>query len=118
MRAGAAHRIRSIATTTARWWKNARYHVGEVRTFRRFPRHLRLDPAEGPGLRDVLYGIPYGDWNGMLSNATFWRAMRVVSEVRRIPAFRLLLPSPDDRTVLIPMKTGHAIAAPTRAAAH
>lgn len=100
-----------IAARLARAWQKLRYHVGELRTFLRYPRRLAV--TSQPGLTVILYGVPYGDWNGMLSNRALWQDLRVVSEVRRIPALRLLLPRPTDRTVLIPMKTEHAIASPT-----
>ncbi len=94
------------------FWKILRVHVQEVRTFRRFPRHLRMRPAVGPGLRVILYGLPYGDWNAALADPKMWQDLGVVSEVRRVPGFRGLLPRATERTVLIPMKTSHTVEAP------
>lgn len=103
---------RLIKAWIARAWQKFRYHIQELRNFRRHPLRLSLQPAEGPGLTVVLYGVPYGDWNKALASRALWQDLRVVSEVRRIPALRLLLPRRRDRTVLIPMKTEHALAAP------
>lgn len=89
-----------------------RYRLGEIRNFCRHPFLLRIDAVEGPGLKVVLYGVPFGDWNATLADADFWRSLRVVAEVRRVPAFRFLVPPRAARTVLIPMKTAHAAAAP------
>lgn len=93
-------------------WKILRVHVQEARTFRRFPMRLRMASAAKPGLRVILYGLPYGDWNATLSDAKLWQDLEVVSELRRIPGFRWLLPRSTERTVLIPMKTSHAVDAP------
>lgn len=96
------------------FWKILRVHVQEVRTFRRFPMRLQMTPAEGPGLRVILYGLPYGDWNPTLSDRQLWQDLRVVSELRRIPGVRWLLPWSTERTVVIPMKTSHTVDAPRR----
>jgi hypothetical protein len=96
------------------FWKILRVHVQEARTFRRFPMRLRLTPSVGPGLRVILYGLPYGDWNATLSDRKLWQNLEVVSELRRIPGFRWLLPLSTERTVLIPMKTSHTVDAPRR----
>ncbi len=96
----------------ARAWQKFRYNAQELRNFGRHPLHLRLPPSEGPGLTVILYGVPYGDWNAALGSRALWQDLRVVAEVRRIPAFRMLLPRSRERTVLIPMKTEHALAAP------
>jgi hypothetical protein len=96
------------------FWKILRVHVQEARTFRRFPMRLQMTPAEGPGLRVILYGLPYGDWNATLSDRKLWQDLAVVSELRRIPGFRWLLPRPTERTILIPMKTSHTVDAPRR----
>jgi hypothetical protein len=96
------------------FWAILRVFVQEVRNFRRFPTHLRLTPAEGPGVRVVLYGLPYADWNASLSDRQLWQDLRVVSEVRRIPGLRFLLPWSAERTVVIPMKTSHAVTVPQR----
>jgi len=95
-------------------WMNLRVFVQEVRNFRRFPTHLRLAPAEGPGVRVVLFGLPYADWNASLSDRHLWQDLRLVSEVRRIPGLRWLLPWSAERTVVIPMKTSHAVTVPQR----
>jgi hypothetical protein len=95
-------------------WMTLRVFVQEVRNFRRFPTHLRLTPLEGPGVRVVLYGLPYADWNASLSDRQLWQDLRVVSEVRRIPGLRWLLPWSTERTVVIPMKTEHAVTVPQR----
>jgi hypothetical protein len=89
-----------------------RYHVGEIRTFRRYRLWLRLTPSEGPGVTVILYGIPYADWNAVLADADFWRSLKSVREVRRIPAFGFLVPSAAERTIVIPMKTEHALSVP------
>jgi hypothetical protein len=103
----------ALAVARVAWlWTTLRYRVGEVRNFCRHPFHLRIGASEGPGLKVVLYGVPYGDWNAMLANADFWRSLRVVSEVWRIPAVRFLAPRCAADTVLIPMKTAHAAAVP------
>ncbi len=103
----------SLAVARAAWlWTTLRYRVGEFRNFCRHPFHLRIGASEGPGLKVVLYGVPYGDWNATLADADFWRSLRVVSEVWRIPAFRFLAPRCAADTVLIPMKTAHAAAVP------
>ena len=81
----------------------------EVRTFRRFPTRLQVAPAEGPGLRVILYGVPYGDWNATLADPKLWRDLKVVSELRRVPGFPCLLPRSTERTVLIPMKASHTV---------
>jgi hypothetical protein len=96
------------------FWKILRVHVREARTFRRFPMRLQMTPAAGPGLRVILYGLPYGDWNATLSDRKLWQDLGVVSELRRIPGFRCLLPRSTERTVLIPMKTSHTVDAPRR----
>jgi hypothetical protein len=96
------------------FWMILRVFVQEVRNFRRYPTHLRLSPAEGPGLRVVLYGLPYADWNASLSDRQLWQDLRIVSEVRRIPGLRVLLPWSSERTVVIPMKTSHAVTVPQR----
>ena len=96
------------------FWTILRVHVQEARTFRRFPMRLRMTPAAGPGLRVILYGLPYGDWNAILSDRKLWQDLGVVSELRRIPDFRWLLPWSAERTVLIPMKTSHTVDAPRR----
>jgi hypothetical protein len=75
---------------------------------------LRMTPAAGPGLRVILYGLPYGDWNATLSDRKLWQDLGVVSELRRIPGFRWLLPWSSEHTVLIPMKTSHTVDAPRR----
>jgi len=95
-------------------WTILRVHVREARTFRRFPMRLRMTPAAGPGLRVILYGLPYGDWNATLSDRKLWQDLEVVSELRRIPGFRWLLPWSSEHTVLIPMKTSHTVDAPRR----
>jgi hypothetical protein len=71
-----------------------------------------MTPAEGPGLRVILYGLPYADWNATLSDRTLWQDLKVVSELRRVPGVRWLLPWSTERTVLIPMKTSHTVDAP------
>ena len=96
------------------FWKILRVHVQEARTFRRFPLRLQMTAAQGPGLRVILYGLPYGDWNATLSDRKLWQDLAVVSELRRIPGFRWLLPLSTERTVLIPMKTSHTVDAPRR----
>lgn len=73
-----------------------------------------MTPAVGLGLRVILYGLPYGDWNATLSDRKLWQDLKVVSEMRRVPGFRWLLPRYTDRTVLIPMKTSHTMDAPRR----
>jgi hypothetical protein len=105
---------RFLEGTVPVFWKILRVHVREARTFRRFPMRLQMTPAAGPGLRVILYGLPYGDWNATLSDRKLWQDLEVVSELRRIPGFRWLLPLSTERTVLIPMKTSHTVDAPRR----
>jgi hypothetical protein len=103
----------AIAVARATWlWTTLRYRLGEIRNFCRHPFRLRIGHVAGPGLRVVLYGIPYGDWNAMLADVDFWQSLLVVSEVWRIPALPFLTPRGAVNTVLIPMKTAHAAAAP------
>jgi len=90
-----------------------RYRIGELRAFNRFPRRLRITDAGPRGLRVLLYGIPYADWNATLCDPELWRGLRVVSEVRRVPGWHLLLPRRAG-TILIPMKTEHHLGAPRR----
>jgi hypothetical protein len=106
------HSSWNFAAAFVRTWKTLRYRIGELRTFRRFARRLKFTQTEGPGLRVILYGIPYGDWNAMLADADLWQSLKRVSEVRRIPAFGFLVPRGDDRTVVIPMKAEHAALVP------
>ena len=94
------------------FWKTLRVHVQEARTFRRFPMRLQMTPVGGPGPRVILYGLPYGDWNATLSDPKLWQDPEAVSELRRIPGFRWLLPRSTERTVLIPMKTSHSVDVP------
>ena len=102
----------AVARTT--WlWTTLRYRLGEIRNFCRHPFRLRIDHGAGSGLKVILYGIPYGDWNAMLADVGFWRSLRGVSEVWRIPALPFLVPRGAANTVLIPMKTAHAAAAPS-----
>jgi len=100
-----------LVSTMVRTWKTLRYRLGEVRSFYRFPRHLRLPGAKGVGIQLVLFGIPFGDWNLMLADAFFWDSVGAVSEVWRIPAFRFLLSLVSPLAVVVPMKGEHAIAA-------
>lgn len=95
-------------------WKILRVQVQEVRNFRRFPLRLKFTPSEGPGLRVILYGLPYADWNRTLTDRALWQDLRVVSELRRIPGVRWLLPWSTRNTVVIPMKTAHTVNAPRR----
>jgi hypothetical protein len=108
------HGARILANRIVRTYRTLRYHLSEVRNFLRHPLRLDLVPAEGPGLVVILYGIPYGDWNRMLANRALWESLKVVSKVRRVPAFWPLWPWRADRTVLIPMKSEHAALAPPR----
>jgi hypothetical protein len=96
------------------FWKILRVRVQEVRNFRRFPTRLQLTPSEGPGLRVILFGLPYADWNRALSDRQLWQDLKIVSELRRVPGLRWLLPWSTARTVVIPMKTSHTIGAPRR----
>jgi hypothetical protein len=73
---------------------------------------MRIGATRGAGLKVVLYGIPYGDWNAALADAGLWRSLEVVSEVSRIPAFPFLVRRASENTVLIPMKSAHAARAP------
>jgi hypothetical protein len=111
---GSRFSFKILTGRCARAWHKFRYHLSEVRDFWRHPLRLSLVPAEGPGLLVILYGIPYGDWNAMLANRDLWESLRVVSGVVRVPGFWPLLPRATDRTVLIPMKSGHAVTAPRR----
>ena len=103
----------TLAVARAAWfWTTLRYRVGEIRNFCRYPIRLRIGAAEGAGLKVILYGIPYGDWNAMLADVEFWRSLRIVSEVSRIPAIPFLVRRHSRDTVLIPMKSAHAARAP------
>jgi hypothetical protein len=95
-------------------WKILRVQVQEIRNFRRFPLRLKMAASEGPGLRVILYGLPYADWNRTLSDRTLWQDLKVVSELWRIPGLWWLLPWSPRNTVVIPMKTAHAINVPGR----
>jgi carbamoylphosphate synthase large subunit len=102
----------SIWASLARHWKTLRYRLGEVRTFGRFARRLRLASPDAPGCTVILYGIPYGDWNATLADPCLWQGLADVTEVRRVPAFGFLLPRASGRTIVIPMKTEHAAKVP------
>ena len=100
-----------LVSPIVRICKTLRYHLGEVRSFYRFPRRLRLPAAKSFGVQLILFGIPFGDWNRMLADPLFWDSVGAVSEVWRIPAFRFLLSLVSPMAVVIPMKGEHAIAA-------
>ncbi len=111
---GSPFSLKILTGRCARAWDTFRYNLSEVRNFWRHPLRLRLAPAKGPGIRVVLYGIPYGDWNAMLADRRLWESLEIVSEVLRVPGFWALLPRATDRTVVIPMKSEHAATAPRR----
>jgi hypothetical protein len=102
----------NFCASVMRSWKTLRYRIGEIRTFGRYARRLQFAPVGGEDLTVILYGIPYGDWNAMLSDADIWRSLKGVREVRRVPAFSFLVPRTNGNTIVIPMKTEHALSAP------
>jgi len=90
----------------------ARLHLREVRNFYRYPRRLRIARHGSEGLRVVLYGIPFDDWNQPLISPELWEGIEQVTEVVRVPAFPFLAPADDKPTVFIPMKDVHATQLP------
>ena len=91
-----------------RGWSKLRYRLSEWRSFLSFPMHLSLPTAGAGGLTVVLFGIPYADWNALLSDIEFWRDLGGVSTVWRLPAFAWLLSLFGSASaVVVPMKSAH-----------
>jgi hypothetical protein len=86
----------------------ARLRLRELRNFYRYPRRLRFARTGGAGLRVVLYGIPFDDWNQPLTSPELWEGIEQVAEVVRVPGSPLFAPADGRPTVFIPMKDIHA----------
>jgi hypothetical protein len=90
----------------------ARLRLRELRNFYRYPRRLQFARDGGEGLRVVLYGVPFDDWNQPLTSPELWEGIEQVTEVVRVPGSFLFAPADNMPTVFIPMKDIHATRLP------